>query len=191
MTQNKRVIGITGGSGCGKSYICEGLAKPGITVIDCDKIARQVVEPGKPCLLELAEFFGNEILEGGALNRKKLAELAFSCPDKLSMLNQITHKYILECIYNRIEKENAGIVLVDGAVLIESGVKCHKMIGVLADREERIKRIMARDGLTREEAERRIDAQKPDSFYKENCDFVIYNSGGEIDFDAIKKRIEE
>lgn len=191
MMQNKRVIGITGGSGCGKSHICKGLEKYGLAVIDCDKIAKEVVEPGMPCLSELTEFFGNEILDGKALNRKKLAEIAFSSPDKLSMLNQITHKYILESIYNRIEKENAGIVLVDGAVLIESGIKCHKMIGVLADRKERIKRIMARDALSKKEAERRIDAQQPDSFYKENCDFVIYNSGGEIDFDAIKKRIEE
>ncbi len=190
MMRSKKVIGITGGSGCGKSYICESLARLGFLVIDCDKIAREVMEPGKPCLLEVAEFFGKEILEDERLNRKKLAEIVFSNPEKLAMLNRITHKYILESIYNRIEKEAADRILIDGAVLIESGVKCDAMIGVLADKEERIRRIMARDGLSRQDAERRIGAQKPDSFYEENCDFVVYNNGN-IDIDQLKKRIDE
>lgn len=189
MTQNKKIVGITGGSGCGKSYICKALAKCGYAVIDCDKIAREVMEPGKPCLLEVVEFFGQEVLDGERLNRKRLAEIVFSSPDKLSVLNRITHKYILKSIYNRIEKENAT-VLIDGAVLIESGIKCDIMIGVLADKEERIQRIMARDGLSRASAERRIDAQKPDSFYEENCDFVIYNSNEGVSIDDIRKRID-
>ena len=190
MTQSK-IVGITGGSGCGKSHICAGLEKCGAVIIDCDKIAREVMEPGKKCLLEAAEFFGKEILDGEKLNRKKLGEIVFSQPDKLAALNRITHKYILESIYDRIEKEDAEVFVIDGAVLIESGIECRKMIGILADKETRISRIMARDGLTRQEAERRISAQKPDSFYHENWDFVIYNNGDNVNIDDIYKRIIE
>lgn len=191
MTQNKKIIGITGGSGCGKSHICALLAARGMTVVDCDAVARVLMEPGHACLSETAEAFGEDILENGVLNRKKLAKLVFSDKEKLAELNRITHKYILEDIYNRIEQAESEIVLVDGAVLIESGIVCDKLIGVLADRTVRKKRITERDGLSEEEAERRINAQQPDSFYLENCDLVIYNSGGEVDIDAVIKRIEE
>lgn len=191
MTQSKRTVGITGGSGCGKSHICALLAARGMTAIDCDAIAREVMAPGHACLSETAEAFGGDILENGILNRKKLAQLVFSDKKKLDELNRITHKYILADIYNRIEQAESRTILIDGAVLIESGIVCDKMIGVLADRAVRKERIMERDGLSAEEAERRINAQQPDSFYLENCDFVIYNSGGEVDIDAIIKRIEE
>lgn len=191
MTQNKRIIGITGGSGCGKSHICARLAARGMTAVDCDVVAREIMKPGRACLSETVEAFGEDILENGVLNRKKLAKLVFSDKEKLAELNRITHKYILEDIYNRIEQAESGIVLIDGAVLIESGIVCDKLIGVLADKAVRKKRIMERDGLSEEEAERRINAQQPDSFYLENCDLVIYNSGGEVDIDAVIKRIEE
>lgn len=190
MTQNKRIIGITGGTGCGKSYISGLLRGAGIPVIDCDAVAREVMLPGKPALSEAAEFFGGEILENGALNRKKLAEIVFSDEKKLKKLNEITHKYILADIYNKIEREQSDLVCVDGAVLIESGMKCDKLVGILADRALRKARIMKRDSLTEDEAERRISAQKPDSFYTENCDFVFYNNGN-LDFNEILKRITE
>lgn len=188
MTQSK-VIGITGGSGCGKSYVSAELAKLGAAVIDCDKIAREVMEPGMPCLSEVAEFFGADVLENGCLNRKRLAEIVFSDKEKLAELNRISHKYILAGIYEKIEQETAEIIIIDGAVLIESGVGCDVMIGVLADREIREKRIMERDGLTVEEARRRISAQKPDKFYLENCDFVVYNNN-EINTDELMERIK-
>ena len=190
MMQNKKVVGITGGSGCGKSYVSAELAKRGASVIDCDKIAREVMEPGEPCLSEAVEFFGKEILENGHLNRKKLAEIVFSDAEKLAVLNRISHKYILQSIYERIEQSDAEIVVVDGAVLIESGVRCDMMIGVLADREIREKRITERDNLTEEEAKHRISAQKPDKFYLENCDFIVYNNIG-INTDELMERIKK
>lgn len=189
MTQNKKIVGITGGSGCGKSYVSGELAKLGAAVIDCDKVAREVMEPGQACLLEVAEFFGAEVLEDGHLNRKKLAEIVFSDGEKLKELNRISHKYILASIYERIEREAAEIIIIDGAVLIESKIACHMMIGVLADREIREKRIMERDGLTKEEARRRISAQQPDSFYLANCDFIVYNNNG-INTDELMERIK-
>lgn len=191
MMQNKRVVGITGGSGCGKSYISSLLREHGIPVIDCDKVARSVMECGKPCLLEVAEYFGKEILTGEVLNRGKLAEIVFSDKDKLKKLNEITHKYILADIYNMIEKEKSELVCIDGAVLIESGIKCDKMIGILADKKVREKRIKDRDSLSDKEAIARINAQKPDSFYLENCDLVFYNNEDRVHFDDILKGIME
>lgn len=191
MMQNKKIVGITGGSGCGKSYISELLRKRGIPVVDADLSARVVMQQGHPCLAETAECFGGEILENGVLNRKKLAEIVFSDGEKLKKLNEITHKYILADIYNKIEQEKSGVVCVDGAVLIESGIKCHMMIGVLAENTFRKARIMARDGLSEEEAARRIGAQQPDDFYKTHCDFVIYNNGGAVDIEELIKRIKE
>lgn len=190
MTQNKRVIGITGGSGCGKSYISGLLKKRGLAVIDCDVVAREVMEPGKPCLLEVAEVFGERVIENGVLQRKALAEIVFSDEKMLKKLDEITHKYILEDIYNKIREESGDTVIIDGATLLESGILCDKMVGILADKEERKRRIMDRDGLLKKDAEMRINAQKPDSFYIERCDVVFYNNK-EADVENILKGIME
>ncbi len=189
MMQNKKLIGITGGSGCGKSHLSSRLRERGIPVIDCDLVSREIMAKDTPCAKEVCEFFGKEILENGEINRRKLGNIVFSDPEKLKKLNEITHKYILESIYNRMEKEESDIVFTDGATLIESGIKCDMMVGILADREVRKKRIMERDGLSEEDARLRINAQKDDEFYIKNCDFVIDNSLGNIDIDEFIKKI--
>lgn len=191
MMQNKRIIGITGGSGCGKSYISKKLTERGFLVVDADASARVVMEKGHPCLAKTAAHFGEQILKNGELDRKKLAQIVFADEASLKKLNEITHKYILADIYDKIEKGKGETVFVDGAVLIESGMKCDIMIGVLADREVRKSRIMNRDGLSEQEADRRIGAQQKDDFYIERCDFVIYNNTGEPDIDYILKRIHQ
>lgn len=190
MTQNKKIIGITGASGAGKSYISQKLRKMGFDVFDADEIAHRSIN-NAACKAELCEYFGDDILNSNEIDRKILGKIVFSNPEKLEKLNQITHKYILSDIFAEIEKSDGAFVFVDGAVLIESGIKCDFMIGVLADKDIRLARIMNRDGITAEDAKRRISAQKPDLFYKENCDAVLTNNGGEIDLSAILKRIEE
>lgn len=191
MMQNKRLVGITGGSGCGKSHLSGLLRQRGIPVIDCDIVSREIMAGGTPCAKEVIDFFGDEILENGEINRRKLGRIVFSDPEKLQKLNEITHKYILADIYNKMEKEESDIVCLDGATLIESGIKCHVLVGVLADKEIRKTRIMERDNLTEEDAKNRILAQQEDSFYIENCDFVVYNNTGEYDIDAFIKRITQ
>jgi len=186
---DKIIVGITGGSGSGKSHICSLFKQHGYDVIDTDVIARQVMDKGEACLLETVEEFGNEILENGNLNRKKLAKIVFSDEKKLKKLNEISHKYILNCVENMIAMSNSQIVFVDGAVLIESGFSPDYMVGVVADYETRKKRIMARDSLSEIEATRRLDAQQKDDFYFENCDFVVQNNGDGVDIDSILKRI--
>ena len=191
MMQNKKLIGITGGSGCGKSHLSGLLRQRGIPVIDCDLVSREIMGKGTPCAKEVVDFFGTQILENGEINRRKLGEIVFSDGEKLKKLNEITHKYILADIYNKMEKEESRIICTDGATLIESGIKCHLMVGILADKEIRKNRIIKRDGLSEEDAETRISAQKEDDFYIKNCDFVVYNNSGSFDIDNFIKRISE
>lgn len=191
MMQNKRIIGITGGSGCGKSYVSKLLRKRGIPVIDCDLISREIMGKGTPCSKEVSAYFGSGITEGGVINRRKLGKIVFSDPEKLKKLNEITHKYILADIYNKVENEKSSVICLDGAVLIESGIDCDVMVGILADKEIRKERIMKRDNLSQEDAELRISAQKDNSFYSDNCDFTVYNNSGEFDIDALIKRITQ
>lgn len=187
---DKIIVGITGGSGSGKSHLCSILKSRGYDVIDTDKVARQVMEKGEACLLETVREFGDEILKDGELNRKKLAEIVFSDKIKLKKLNEISHKFILARVEDMIAEAVSKIVFVEGAVLIESGFECDFMIGVLADYEVRMKRIILRDDLSYKEAQRRLLAQQKDSFFEENCDFIVWNNEGDFDIDNIIKRID-
>lgn len=190
MTQNKRIIGITGASGTGKSHISQKLRDLGYEVIDADETAHTSINKSA-CKKELCEYFGKSILTGDDIDRKKLGEIVFLNPQKLEKLNKITHKYILSDISDQIEKAKGSTVFVDGAVLIESGMKCDFLIGILADKKTRLQRIISRDGITEEAAKRRIAAQKEEEFYLENCDLVVTNDGGKVDLSEILKRIEE
>ncbi len=189
MMQNKRIIGITGGSGCGKSYISGLLRSCGIPVIDADVAAHRVMEEDAECVAELSEFFGSDIYENGRLNRRKLGGIVFADPEKLMALNRISHKYIIKCINNKVGEEASDVVFVDGATLIESGMKPDMMIGVLADYAVRKARIIERDGLSEERAEARLSAQPEDKFYEDRCDFVVYNNGGAVDIEDILNKV--
>ncbi len=188
MMQNKKIIGITGGSGAGKSHISEKLRELGFFVVDADAVAHESIN-GKACMEELAREFGSGVVKDGRIDRKKLGKAVFGSPEKLKRLNCITHKYILSDIEDKIRAQKDKTVFVDGAVLIESGMECDITIGVVADKNIRVNRIMQRDGITEEEAKRRISAQQKDSFYYENCDFVITNNGGEPDISDILKAV--
>ncbi|MBR4720932.1 MAG: dephospho-CoA kinase [Clostridia bacterium] len=189
MMQNKKVVGITGGSGTGKSYISAQLKNAGYLVIDADEVAHKCLEQAE-CAAEIRAEFGEGVIENGKPNRKKIGEIAFSEPKKLEKLGKITHKYILAEIQQKIDASDGRVVFVDGAVLIESGFKCDFMIGVLADKKIRKERIINRDKISETEAEKRISAQQEDGFYRKKCDFIIENNGGEIDITEIVKRIQ-
>lgn len=191
MMRNKKVIGITGGSGCGKSYVSDLLRRRGIPVIDADKTAHEVMAAGTPCCREVIDFFGGEIEENGGINRGKLGKIVFSDTGMLKKLDEISYKYILAGIENKIEKEDAEMVFVDGATLIESGMTCDVMIGVIADFSARKKRIVLRDGISEETARMRIQAQPSEDFYRKNCDFIIYNDGRPIDIDGMLRKVWE
>ncbi len=186
------VIGLTGGSGAGKSLVSECLAMHGIPTLDTDQTSREVTEVGSPCLAALAAHFGNEILlPDGSLDRRGLATLVFSAPDacgdakikkeRLAALNAITHRYILEkCALWARARHEEGIptVCMDAPQLFESGLDtaCRYIFAVTADRELRLSRITARDGITREAAKARIASQHDDAFWHAHCTVVFENN---------------
>ncbi len=174
------IVGLTGGSGSGKTMLCEMLAQRGVHVIDADKISRRVVEPGMSALDEIVAFFGDGVLhKDGTLNRRKLGGIVFADPEKLGMLNNITHKYIIEQIRRELAEVREDIVVIDAPALIESGAvdMCDYVVVLVADEDVRIRRIMERDGLSYDEATERIAAQGMDSQYIRYADIVAENSG--------------
>lgn len=195
MRNNNVIIGITGGSGAGKTTVSALMRKKGIPVFDADIIAREIVQKGKPALDEIAKTYDGVILPDGALDRKKLGSIVFSDKGKLDMLNEITHKYITQRIHELIDECQCGICGIDGAVLIESGIsaECDVMCLVTADEKIRADRIVARDNISYEQALMRIKSQKSDAEYMSACDFVIYNNGdvskAEEDIDAVINKI--
>lgn len=173
------IIGLTGQTGAGKSTVCEILAQNGLFIIDCDKIAREVTIKGSPVVSKLAEYFGNDILcDDLSLNRKKLAEKAFSSKENTEVLNSITHPAIIDEINKKIKENQGKTIVLDAPTLFESGANmlCDKILCVLADEKTRIDRIMKRDLITYAQAKARVSAQKDDDFFINNCDAVIYNN---------------
>ena len=175
-----KIIGVTGVSGSGKTTFVSLL---NLKVIDADKIARQVVKKGEKCLDDLVVGFGKEILlENGELNRKKLAEIAFSSKQNTLKLNEITHPYIDEKIKEEIEiyrNQNEKAIVLDAPQLFEAGCEkfCDLTVALLADKNTRLKRIVERDKISKEAALLRINSALPDSFFEKNCDIVIINNG--------------
>ncbi len=187
------VIGITGGSGSGKSMISRALSDKGFLVIDADIIAREIVKVGEPALEEIKKAFGEEVLlSDGSLNRKKLGRIVFSSKEKLNILNSITHKYITERIKEIINKNPEKDIIVDGAVLKESGISeiLDICVFVFSPEDVRKERIVKRDNLTAEEAKKRINSQKSDEEYRKECDFEVSNSGKESVLSITEKVIE-
>ncbi len=175
----KKIIGLTGPSGAGKSTVSAMFSKRGAYVIDADCVARRVVEKGMPALLEITQEFGTGVLlQNGELNRKALAKIVFSSPEDLHKLNEITHKYIIAEIKREMEESSHAVFVIDAAALFESGLDsiCDCTVSVTAEREVRIARIMARDGLTVQEATARIGAQQPDDFYISRSDYHLENN---------------
>lgn len=175
------IVGITGGSGTGKSTACRFFRENGWFIIDADSVAREVCSKGTKCLSEIKAQFGAGVIDtDGNLKRKELGEIVFSDKSRLDKLNSITHKYIVEEIKNRA-KNNDGNIVIDAPLLLETGLDslCDKTLCVLADEDIRIKRICKRDMISAETAKNRIASQKEDSYYRERCDFAVMNNGTE------------
>lgn len=173
------VLGLTGPTGAGKSTVCAAMLDSGCVVIDTDLVAREVVSPGSPCLEELKKAFGEEIFRpDGTLFRQKLAQRAFASPEATQKLNSITHPYILQLIEERIKahsKRGAEVIVLDAPLLFEGGADklCDFVAAVIAPMELRTERIMQRDGISRETAERRIRAQHREEYYTQRVHFVL------------------
>ncbi|WP_085834177.1 dephospho-CoA kinase [Clostridium merdae] len=176
---NSVVIGLTGPTGAGKSTVAGIFAELGCAVIDCDITARQVLVDCKPCVQELCEEFGQDIItESGSVDRALLARRAFSTPEKSHRLNAITHPWILRRVKDEIEQwKEAGkeFIIVDAPLLFESGAEafCDKTLAVITPMPLRLERIIRRDQIDREMALSRIRAQQEDSYYTQRSDATL------------------
>lgn len=179
------ILGLTGPSGAGKSVVAQRLRDAhGFAWIDTDAVYHDLINSPSPCLDELRAAFGDGVIKDGALHRPTLAAIVFApdAGDKLELLNRITHKHVLAVTAQRIEdarQNGARGAIIDAPLLFESGADatCTHTLAVIADKETRLARIMARDNLSQEAAQKRLDAQKPDAYYCEKADFIIENNG--------------
>lgn len=176
-----RVIGLTGKTGAGKSTVAEFLKEKGCFIIDGDKIARDILLPGEPAVKELSDAFGEDIiLPDGSVDRKKLASRAFASTESTDKLNRITHPRITDRFIKErdsAEKDGYKFAVIDAAALLESDCKnlCSYFIVVTAPEEIRLERILKRDGITKEQALTRINAQKSDEYYFSQADYIVKN----------------
>ncbi|GAB2722665.1 dephospho-CoA kinase [Paenibacillus thermoaerophilus] len=177
-------IGLTGGIACGKSTVAAMLAARGAAIIDADRVAREVVEPGKPALAAVAAEFGPGVLdENGGLNRKALGAIVFADAKKRRKLESILHPAIRERMDKLAEEAEArdpdAIVIADIPLLYESGLqdRYERVLVVYVPPEIQLRRLMERDKLSEAEARSRLAAQWPIDRKRELADDVIDNSG--------------
>ncbi|WP_210468622.1 dephospho-CoA kinase [Sporosarcina sp. 6E9] len=177
------IIGLTGSIASGKSTVSNMLKERGFPIVDADKIARQVVEPGTPVIKKIAEHFGDEILnEDGSLNREKLGERIFKNGEERNKLNAIIHPAIRNEMIRQKEQwisDGAKTVILDIPLLFESKLQSfvEKIIVVSVTPEIQKQRLIARNDLTEREATDRITSQLPMSEKESGADAIIDNNG--------------
>ena len=189
----KKVIGITGNSGSGKTTATAILKRLcDAEVIDADKVVRELSVPGTKYLDAIKEKFGESVfLEDDTLNRKALAEKIYNSKEDLEVLNGLTFKYVVEEIKFRIEESKNEIIVLDAPLLFESGLdeNCTAVIGLTAPFEVKVERIVKRDGISEETAYSRINIQAKDEFYLNKADVVIENDNQDELEDKLKEAL--
>ncbi|WP_310549803.1 dephospho-CoA kinase [Paenibacillus glufosinatiresistens] len=178
------IMGLTGGIASGKSTVSALLQRRGARLVDADVIAREVMLPGHPVLAAVVEHFGRDLLlPDGSLNRAALGERVFGNPEALHTLNGLTHPAIRAEIREQMQRldseQPSGLVIVDIPLLYESGLETmfKSVLVVYVPRAVQLERLMARNGLTREQAVKRLDAQMDIEQKRLRADYVIDNSG--------------
>lgn len=169
-------IGLTGGSGAGKTSALAALEALGGTVLDCDAVYHQMLQTDEPLRRAITDAFGPVFSPDGTLDRQKLGTQVFSDPAALERLNRIIYTHLPPELLRRAAGQT--LVGLDAINLMESGLGqlCRCTVAVLAPAEQRIQRIMARDGISRDYARLRIAAQKDDTFYREHCSHILENN---------------
>ena len=185
MTSSARYFGLTGGIASGKSTVAQMLRELGAYIVDADQIGHEMLLSSSPAFPDLVSAFGPGILDSaGRIDRKKLGPMVFSDPSKLQQLNRIVHPRIIERTGQLATAhcaENPGaVVIVDAALIYETGIpgRFVKTIVAWCRPEQQVERLMAKAGLSREEAEQRIASQMPADEKRRRADFVIDCSGG-------------
>ena len=178
------VIGITGGSGSGKTTLLRAIENAGGMVLDCDVIYHQLLETDTNLLTAIGIHFPGVVTDG-KLDRKKLGAIVFSNEDALHKLNRLTHAGVRHAIKCRL-KDAPQLAAIDAIGLHDGELDsvCDITVAVTAPAEDRIARLMAREGISAEYAKKRIDAQHSDDWFREKCDAVLENNGSLAEFEA-------
>ena len=176
MNNHTFIIGITGGSGCGKTTLLNLIRDKGGLVLDCDAIYHELLKTDKAMLSAIdARFPG--VMEDGVLNRKKLGSIVFADAQALLDLNTITHKAVKEEVLRRLES-GPKLAAIDAIALFEGGLAelCHVTVAVTAPVEDRVARLMKRDGISEDYARSRIAAQHEEDWFREKCGYILENN---------------
>lgn len=189
-----KIIGLTGQSGAGKSTVAGFIESESVCVISADVLVKQIYDSNEVCVRSLAAAFGGDILDGsGMINRRLLAQRAFSSKENTRLLNSLVHPFVIaeflkEC--KNAADNGVEMVVFDASQLFESNadVICDMVVSVTADAQARVERICKRDGISPEQAQMRINAQLDEQFFKENSDYIIDNNG---DIANVRMRVNE
>ena len=176
------IIGITGGTGCGKTTLLKVIAEKGGLILDCDAIYHRLLATDTELLNAIEARFPGTV-EGGQLQRKKLGTIVFSDEKALLDLNRITHSAIKTEVLRQLATA-PKLAAIDAIALFEGGLAelCHMTVAVTAPVETRVQRLMQRDGIPEDYARSRIAAQYDESWFRERCDWILENSGTEMQF---------
>ncbi len=176
-------IGITGPTGAGKTTVLAALDKLGCACVDCDVLYHRLLQNAPELRAELTDRFGKSILDNqGNVDRKALGRVVFADPSALEDLNAIAHRHVVAACISLLgtaKAQGRKALALDAIALLESGLGalCDVTVAVVAPDEVRLGRIMARDGIDRDAAQRRMAAQKPSEYYVNHCDHTVVNDG--------------
>lgn len=178
------ILGITGGTGSGKTTLLKLIEENGGVILDCDAIYHQLLQDDSDLLQAIVNRFPGTVTDG-QLDRKKLGAVVFADENALQELNAITHSAVKREILRILDK-NPKLAAIDAIALFESGLNslCDITVAVTAPEEQRIQRLIRREGISREYARKRISAQHTDAWYQEKCSFALENDGTLADFQA-------
>ena len=171
------ILGITGGTGCGKTTLLNCIQDQGGLVLDCDAIYHALLQTDAQMLDAINRRFPG-VIEGGTLNRKKLGAIVFADEAALADLNSITHTAVKQEVLRRLEAA-PKLAAIDAIGLFEGGLAdlCDVTVAVTAPEEMRVQRLIQRDGISEDYARARIRAQHKESWFRERCDYVLVNDG--------------
>ena len=171
------ILGITGGTGCGKTTLLNHIRDAGGLVLDCDAIYHELLRTDEGLLRAIDARFPGTV-KNGELDRKMLGSIVFSDENALLALNHITHTAVKQEVLRRLA-HGPKLAAIDAIGLFESGLAelCHVTVAVTAPEELRIRRLMARDGISEDYARSRIRAQKSQDWFRSQCDYTLDNSG--------------
>ena len=172
------IFGLTGCTGAGKTSALKAIQALGGQIIDCDAVYHRMLDENEAMRNAINEKFPGVFSKEGKLDRRKLGEEVFSKKDRLAQLNEIVFRFLVPEVERSVTKLPDGLYAIDAINLLESGLDrlCDRTIAITAPVELRVRRIMARDGISEQYARLRISAQKPDEYYRSKCDCELNNA---------------